>query len=395
MELKTFRYTQTEGWSIESFPDMDSPETLVLVFAAPEYSHHPEPLEEIAKHYSHSKIIGCSTAGEIAGSIISDHSISVAVIRFNKTNIALAKYKISSAEESYVAGKDIANQLRSPDLRGIFILSEGLKINGSELVKGVNEGVKEFEQVVVTGGLAGDGTAFKKTWTICNGLIDTQMILAIGFYGPYIKIGHASRGGWDTFGPERRITRATNNILYEIDDKPALSLYKKYLGEKSADLPSSGLLFPLAIRKDLDDRKRLVRTILGIDEAEQSLTFAGDIPVGHMAQLMHANFDQLVISASEAATKAMESIGNKQNITSVPLLSIAISCVGRRLLLGERTVEEVESVIESLPPETLQVGFYSYGEISPYDGGSSDLHNQTMTLSLFCEMDTVTKNQNE
>jgi len=393
MELKTFQYTQTKGWSIESFPDMDSPETLVLVFAAPEYSDHPEPLREIATHYSHSKIIGCSTAGEIAGNIISDHSISVAVIKFNKTSIALAKYKISSVEESYVAGKDIANQLSSHDLRGIFIISEGIKINGSELVKGVNEGVQEFEHIVVTGGLAGDGAAFKETWTICNGLIDTQMVLAIGFYGPYIKIGHASRAGWDTFGPVRRITRATNNILYELDDKPALTLYKKYLGEKSADLPASGLLFPLAIRKDLQERRQLVRTILGIDEVEQSLIFAGDIPVDHMAQLMHANFDRLVISASEAAITALESIGNKEDIASVPLLSIAISCVGRRLLMGERTVEEVESVIESLPPQTLQVGFYSYGEISPSRCESSDLHNQTMTLSLFCELDNITKNE--
>jgi hypothetical protein len=59
--------------------------------------------------------------------------------------------------------------------------------------------------------------------------------------------------------------------------------------------------------------------------------------------------------------------------------------VGRRLVLGSRTEEEIEATLEVLPKGTQQIGFYSYGEISPYTAGTCDLHNQTMTLTTLSE----------
>lgn len=267
-----------------------------------------------------------------------------------------------------------------PSLRGILVLSDGLKINGTELVKGLNKISRQ--DVVITGGLAGDGDKFKNTWVIYEGGIYKDSVVALGLYGDAINIGFSSQGGWDIFGPERFITRSKHNVLYELDGQPALPLYKKYLGERAKGLPSAGLLFPLAIRKDQNNSAQVVRTILAIDEKEQSLTFAGDMPLGYRAQLMRANFDRLVASAGEAGEAVAKNIPlEKKN----PVLSIAISCVGRRLLLGERTEEETEFVLESLPPETQQVGFYSYGELSPFSPGSCALHNQTMTLTTLYE----------
>lgn len=159
-----------------------------------------------------------------------------------------------------------------------------------------------------------------------------------------------------------------------------MKLYKEYLGDRTKDLPGSAMLFPLAIRKDQNDTRQLVRTILGIDEKEQSLIFAGDMPTGYLAQLMRANFDRLITRASEAGKLAAANF-----IPSQPILAIAISCVGRRLVLGERTEEEIESTLHSLPADTIQVGFYSYGELSPYTGYSCDLHNQTMTITTLYE----------
>ena len=69
----------------------------------------------------------------------------------------------------------------------------------------------------------------------------------------------------------------------------------------------------------------------------------------------------------------------------VQTLAIAISCVGRRLVLGERTEEETEATLDVLPDGTQQIGFYSYGEISPLSSGRCDLHNQTMTLTTISE----------
>lgn len=381
MKLETFQYKGKE-WSIKQFPDLDSENTLVLIFSSPDYMNHPEPIQQLVKQYPKSKIIGCSSAGEIAGPYISDDSISVAVAKFEKTPIAVTSIKIdSNKNDSFKAGKEIASTLNKDDLRGIFVLSDGLKINGSELVKGLNTINKK--DVIITGGLAGDGSKFKQTWIVYNGEIVSGTIVAVGFYGNYIQLSHGSRGGWDIFGPERRITRSENNILYELDGKPALSLYKEYLGDKASGLPATGLLFPLAIRKDTADTNQLVRTILAVDEKAGSLIFAGDMPKGYLAQLMRANFDRLISGATDAGKSTIEKIKTKNQHS--PLLLIAISCVGRRLLLGERTEEETESVLEIFPEGTQQIGFYSYGELSPYTEGTCDLHNQTMTLTSITE----------
>lgn len=386
MELVTFQYKNGEegkGWSIDPLPEMDSEKTLILVFAAPEFIKDPAPLEKLKRTYPKSKIMGCSTAGEIVGSRIYDHSLSVAVIRFDATSFEIVATPIDEAEDSFAAGEKIAKTLDKKELRSIFVLSDGLNVNGTELARGLNS--LNAKNVIVTGGLAGDGSSFKKTWAIFDGKIEENKIVAVGFYGDRIQIGHGSKGGWDIFGVERLITRSKNNILYELDSKPALALYKEYLGDRAAQLPASGLLFPLSIRKNINDTRRLVRTILAVDEKTESMTFAGDIPQGYLAQLMHANFDRIITGANEAAQLASETTQKNGKIKG-PVLAIAISCVGRRLLLGERTEEETESTLESLPKETQQIGFYSYGELSPYTKGTCDLHNQTMTLTTICEI---------
>lgn len=383
MKLETLQYFSKTGWSVKTLPDLDSENTLIMVFAAPEYIDAQKPIQELVKHYPKSKIIGCSSAGEIAGRSIIDGSLSVAIIKFEKTPIKIVKTEINQATESQKAGGKIASLLSDKNLKGIFVLSNGLQVNGSELVKGLNAG--SSSQTVITGGLAGDGKNFQKTWSIFNGEISTSSIVAVGFYGDHINIGHASQGGWDRFGPERRITRSKNNILFELDGKPALTLYREYLGERAKGLPATGLLFPLAIRKDEEDQCQLVRTILAIDEENQSLTFAGDVPSGYLAQLMRANFERLISSAGEAGEQALKRMQHVKVDQTHPMLAVAISCVGRRLLLGERTEEEVESTLSTLPSGTAQIGFYSYGELSPYTTGTCDLHNQTMTLTTFSE----------
>lgn len=385
MKVETFTYNHKDGWSVTSFPNLDSESTLILVFSAADYIKNPAPIQELAKHYPTSKIIGCSSAGEIAGGIVSDDTISVAVAKFEKTQLKIVKKAINSVADSYNVGKYLATELSRDDLRSIFILSEGLNVNGSELVHGLNESKKEG--VIITGGLAGDGSRFQKTWSIFNGDILTDHVIGVGFYGEHIQIGHGSRGGWDMFGPERIITKSRDNILYELDNKPALQLYKEYLGQRASELPASGLLFPLAIRSNESDSNQIVRTILAVNEKDQSLIFAGDMPTGYLAQLMRANFDRLITAADEVggiASKMLLGVGDEK---ATPILTIAISCVGRKLLLGERIDEETEATLENMPGNTKQVGFYSYGEIAPSGVGDCYLHNQTMTLTTISEDD--------
>lgn len=379
MKLSTFSFEPASGWSLKEFPALDSEQTLVMVFASPDYLDQPDALWELFNAYPQAKIVGCSSAGEIMGPLVNDTSLSVAVLQFERTKLEVVSADIDSPGLSFAVGADLARKLPIRQLSAVFVLSDGLYVNGSELVKGLNSALPSG--VIVTGGMAGDGDRFEKTWVVHERRPQSGVVTAVGFYGRRLRVTHGSRGGWDGFGPERRVTRAEGNVLYELDGKPALDLYKEYLGERADGLPATGLLFPLSIREDAKDARQVVRSILAVDEEHQSLTFAGDIPQDSMAQLMRANFDRLVGGACAAAEQAKwKPNGNDET------LAIAISCVGRRLVLGERVEEETEITLEHLPAGTRQIGFYSYGEISPHADGACELHNQTMTLTTFAEV---------
>jgi hypothetical protein len=378
MNISNLSYKQKDGWSSDFPLELDSDETLILVFGARFFLEDYSQIEYLRESFSNSKIVGCSTSGEIFGDTVNDKSLAVSIVKFEKTRLQTAFSPISDSDESFSAGEEIARILNKPDLKGILILSDGLNVNGTELVAGLKS--QTYENVVITGGLAGDSVKFEKTWVLTNGTPSEGYVSAVGFYGESVKIGHGSKDGLDFFGIEREVTKSAKNVLFELDGQPALELYKKYLGEEAAGLPASALFFPLALRTDYGQEKRIVRTILSVDEENQSMTFAGDVPQGSFVQLMRANVDRIIDGASGAAVDSMENFSEDEEV-----LSIAISCVGRRLVLGERAEEELEAVLENLPKKTKQIGFYSYGEISPSEKGSCDLHNQTMTLTTISE----------
>ena len=378
MLLSTYRYSPLSGWDKPLDTEQDSDKTWLIIFGASDSDGLTSGFGDLRKAFSQAIWIGCSTAGEIFGRGLEDGTLAVAVLKFAHTTVRLATSEIPDADASFQAGVQLASTLAAPDLRSIFVLSDGLSVNGSELVKGLSQALPEG--VVVTGGLAGDGDRFQKTWVLVDKTPRSHHVTAVGLYGERVGIAHGSRGGWDVLGPEREVTSAKGNVLYALDGQPALTLYKKYLGERAAGLPATGLLFPLAIRNDLEEDGLTVRTILSVDESHNSITFAGDIPQGSFVRLMRANFDRLIDGAAEVA--ASIDLGD---FHGGPLLSVAISCVGRRLVLGQRTEEEIDVTLDELPPGCELVGYYSYGELSPLASGRCDLHNQTMTLSLFWE----------
>lgn len=379
MKIESFNYMKDSGWSVKNFPALDSDQTVLFIFGSGEFFASAEHLAELNTAYPLSHKIGCSTAGEVIKDRVFDHSISVAVAKFEKTKVKSASVSLNSSGSSYDAGARIAKELNAPGICGVFIVSDGLLVNGSELTRGIQSILSD--KIPVTGGLAGDGTNFKKTWVLGKDGTVGSYVHAVAFYGIDLKFGHSSQGGWDIFGPERNVTRSVGNKLFELDGKPALQLYKEYLGERASELPSSALFFPLAIRTGGAEAHQIVRTVLSVDEAEQSMTFAGDIPQGCKAQLMRANFDRLIDGAYKAAS-ALSEFRDAMG----PVLSIAISCVGRKLVLGPRIEEEVDATLNRLPQGAHQIGFYSYGEISPYQQGEGcELHNQTMTLTALTE----------
>lgn len=380
MKIETLSHTLAHGWSApaSAIHHLDSPNTLVLAFGDAELFDGSGPLTELVAQFPTSKVVSCSAAGAIVGSKVVDDTLAVAVVRFDKTTLRTSMRPVSDGVDARAAGREIGHELNGPKLKGVVILSDGLLVNGSELAAGLNEVLPEG--IVVTGGLAGDDDRFERTWVLHNGQPLQSIVAAVAFYGDDVVMTYGSRGGWDIFGRERVVTRSDGNMVYELDGQPALQLYKTYLGDFASGLPSTGLRFPLALLSEVIDGEPIVRTLLGIDEAEQSLRFAGNVPQGAQVRLMRTNLDRLVDGAADAAERA---IVKCEDVT--PTLSIAISCVGRRLVLGERSDEELESVMELLPPGTEQIGFYSYGELSPLANGRCDLHNQTMTLTTISE----------
>jgi len=351
---------------------------LVLVFGARAALQHSDALATLRARYPDARLVGCSTAGEICGTNVTDDTIVAAVVQFEHTQVRVAQLPLPSMEDSHRVGEALATSLCADDLVHVLVLCEGLQVNGSALLAGLRRQLPAH--VLVTGGLAADGAQFENTCVCIDGGCAGHTVAAIGLYGSRLAVGHGSLGGWDAFGPERVITRSAGSVLYELDDAPALELYKSYLGQHASDLPSSGLLFPLSVRASRGENG-VVRTILGVDEAEGSLTFAGDVPQGHLAQLMKANVDRLVDGAQGAAGASLEAMGS-----APPDLAILISCVGRKLVLKQRVEEEVESVRDVLGDNAVLVGFYSYGEIAPFSGSTAcELHNQTMTITTLRE----------
>lgn len=377
MQVRSVSWTPAQGWTPSLPAELDSESTLVVAFATPNLARDAGPLADLPVAFPRSRVVGCSTAGEIFDEALCDDTVTVGVARFARSRVETTTARVSSSADSSAAGRDVATSLAAPDLRAVFVLSDGLLVNGSELVSGATSVLPSG--VVVTGGLAGDGERFAHTWVLAGGEPTEGAVAGVGLYGDAVHVSTGSYGGWDMFGPERRITRAERNVLYELDDRPALSLYKEYLGDRARALPASAMRFPLAVRAGRHTERRTVRTILAVDECRQSMTFAGDLPVGWLAQLMQANHDRLVDGAMQAAARITPPP------ISGPQLAIAISCVGRRLVLGERTEEEIEATREALPASAQLVGFYSYGEIAPHGAGRTDLHNQTMTITTIGE----------
>lgn len=352
---------------------------LLLVFGALGSDQTQTELNALAAAHPQMAKMGCSTAGEIAGTRVLDGCLVATSVHFANTRVKAAQVDLVHTRTSYEAGEKLGLQLAGPGLVHVFVVSDGIRINGTALTRGLTDALPSG--TTVTGGLSGDGSRFEHTRVWAGKDARPDSVVAVGLFGENLRIGHGSLGGWDPFGPERLITRSAGSVLYELDGLSALQLYKRYLGEAATNLPASGLLFPLAIRAH-GETERLVRTIIAVDEEHQTLTFAGDVPEGSYARLMKANFDRLIDGAVGAAR---QSVSLRNDVG--PELALLVSCVGRKMVLGQRIEEELEGVRDVVGKDVPLAGFYSYGEISPILATARcELHNQTMTITTLSEV---------
>lgn len=376
MKSCKLEWAPTTGLSIVGEP---ASADLLVFFGPRSLVELPDAIGAFRKACPKAVLLGCSTGGQIVEGDVEDDRMAGLALSFDRTAVRLASVRRKDHSSSFKVGEALAASLKREDLAGVFILADGLVFDGAELVAGIASVVGTH--VPLMGGLAGDGPDFAQTLVFANADAESGMAAAVGFYGASVRIGHGSAGGWDMFGPRRKISRSVGNVVYELDGKPALDLYERYLGEEAADLPASGLLFPLRIFDPANKEHDIVRTLLAIDRDARSVTFAGSMPEGWVVQLMRGSIDRMSEGATQAAEQARLAQGPESDSAA-----ILVSCIGRRLLMGQRVGEEVEAVRNVLEQEGPVTGFYSYGEISPHAAtGLSELHNQTMTVMTITE----------
>lgn len=375
MQIETNLYKDGK-WQNELNAKLDSENTLIVAFSTSHFQEIENGFRELSKTFPNALITGCSTTGEIYQDKIFDGTLAIAIAKFEKTQIIAHYAQVESIESSYDAGVALASSFKKEGLKSLYLLSDGLGLNGSELVKGLNHVFTK--DVIVTGGMASDNGQFEKTWIFVNREPKSNYASAIGFYGKHLEVDYASEGGWNRFGLERKITSCdtSTNTIYTIDNKPILELYKNYMGEHAQNLPASGLEFPFLVIDEEDDIK--IRSLLSADEERQSITVYGDIEEGDKIVFLKGSPSYIVNGAQKAAQ-------HLSYTTTEPLLALTVSCIGRRSVLKDFVEDEIEIVSETLDDNVSQVGFYSYGEISTQASGKCALLNQTMTLALIWE----------
>lgn len=377
MKAEQLHWQPDIGWSASPDNEFSEKSQLVMVFGSRSALENKILFDQITEFYPKASLAGCSTSGEILDAEFLNGSLIVTAIIFEDTRIQVIQADIESPDQSQATGEAMSQSIEKKDLIHLMVFADGLRVNGTQLISGLQKHLPSG--IPITGGLAGDGEEFTKTLVCSDGPPREGQVVGVGFYGSRIKIGYGSVAGWVPFGPERLITRSEGNILYEMDGQPAIDLYRSILQEESSELSAARFFFPLEIWND-DKDPRIVRTIVGIDERKNSLMFAGDVPEGYRARLMKVNFNRLMEGAAEAG-KASVIPGIES-----PDLAILVSCVGRQIVLKQRTFQELEAVRDILGASTPMTGFYSYGELAPIsDGNRCYLHNETMTITTFSE----------
>jgi hypothetical protein len=381
MLVDASHWSARTGWQRETGTVGDKAD-LVLYFGDRDLLLDAAVIDALRAAYPHAHLVGGSTGATVLGRRL-DHQNAVAVaLRFARTRVAVATAMVAAKSASRAGGEALGRALAAPDLAAVFVIADGLTINGSLLVSGLKDILGEA--CPISGGMTGDACQYSRALVGADGAPTSNLAAAIGFYGSALRVSYGRGCGWDAFGPRRRITRSDGNVLYELDGKPAFELYERYLGDEVVNGVPAGVLFPLLLSHPERPERSFVRAALGLDQSAAAMTLAGNVPEGWMARLMRGSLDRLALAAAKSAREACDGL---PAVVDGDRLALMVSCTGRMLLMGQRTIEEIDFATQEIPHDVRCVGFYSYGEIAPTAAPwHAELHNQTMTITGLAEV---------
>jgi hypothetical protein len=381
MLVEELHWSEKTGWRSRR-GSVGGRADLVLYFGALAALSDGRRFAELHTAYPDAHIVGGSASATVMCKTLYKQDVVAVAVRFDDTRIAVVQQTQIDYENSRSCGEMLGRGLAASDLAAVFVIADGLRVNGSMLTAGLKDALGDA--CPISGGMASDSCRYEQALAGADMPPAAGVAIAIGFYGPRLRVSHGSRCGWDAFGPRRRITRSHGNTLLELDGKPAFELYQRYFGDELADGLSAGVLFPLLLSHPDRPGRAFVRAALGLDQSREAMKLAGNVPEGWMARLMRGSLDRLALAAAQAARDATD--GLRGDVTG-DRLALIVSCTGRMMLMGQRTIEEVDYAFQEIDASCRCLGFYSYGEIAPTVAPEhAELHNQTMTVTGLAEM---------
>ena len=369
MKVKQYKYIN-DKWDKELDYSLDSHSTLIIIFG-----NKDKEVVPIINNFPQSKIIGCSSGGEICKDFYTlNDSLVISVIQFEKSSLTTVTVDINNYDDSFSKGKEIFSALQDENLKGIITFAPGLTINGTKFVAGLSS---TKGACTICGGLAGNSD-ITETFIYSNKGKELDKAVAVGVYGEDVEVFSSAYSGVAPISLEREITLAKDNIVFEIDNMTAYEFYCKYLPDSleisQDNFNSLSFQFPLSIADNLNIDEDTVRTPIGLNITNGSIIFSGEFTTGDKVRLLRATTDRFIEGANKACRNLYSEIGNRENLV------IAVSCVGRRSVLRDYIDDEIVTMKNIVSHHGTLCGFYSFGEISDRTNNYSVFHNQTMNL---------------
>jgi hypothetical protein len=240
MLVEDLRWTPRTSWRTQRGSSGGRAD-LVLYFGDLEALQCGSRFAELRAAYPDARIVGGSATASILGAAKNERNVVAAAASFAGTRVSVAQRADVGGADSRACGEAIGHALAAPDLAGVFVLADGMRVNGSGLTAGLNHALGDA--CPVAGGMTSDCDRIEAL-VAADAPPASGVVAAVGFYGRSIRLAHGNACGWDAFGPRRRISRASGNVLFELDDKPAFALYERYLGEEISVAPARASFFP-------------------------------------------------------------------------------------------------------------------------------------------------------
>ncbi|OQX72690.1 MAG: hypothetical protein B6D64_14820 [Bacteroidetes bacterium 4484_276] len=376
MKVKAFSASliHTLEQKLEELIDDDFSPNLAFVFASVDIGL--EKVLEVLKKYP-MLVFGASTCGEIffdgnrETEGIYNNSVAVSLVEMNREHFDLKLFDgkgISSFDlgaKIGLWGKEIF------DVPGFLVAVGGIGSNGQEIVEGIQK--HTGRETPIFGGLAGDDSKFEQTFVFNSKKVMTHAAVAVVFDTKKINMKGLATSGWVGIGSDKTVTKAKGNIVYTIDDEPALKVYKDHLNIRDKDLPEIGVEYPLMIKKD---GKEILRAVNGVNREEQSLVFAGTVPEGSTVTFSTSPGFEVVDHTKADISDFFDRYGSGS-------LLILFSCMARHKALGPIIIEEILTAFEKAKAPIT--GFFTLGEIGMMADKSCEFFNETFTLVVISE----------